>query len=54
MPVAAVDEDRQSFGRKHYVGGAWKRRDGPNMLPLKEMDGLLRMLIEFDRLAKKT
>jgi 2-dehydro-3-deoxyphosphooctonate aldolase (KDO 8-P synthase) len=26
--------------------------DGPNMLPLKEMDGLLRRLIEFDKLAK--
>jgi 2-dehydro-3-deoxyphosphooctonate aldolase (KDO 8-P synthase) len=26
--------------------------DGPNMLPLKQMDGLLRRLIEFDRLAK--
>jgi 2-dehydro-3-deoxyphosphooctonate aldolase (KDO 8-P synthase) len=26
--------------------------DGPNMLPLKEMEGLLRKLIEFDRLAK--
>src|SRR5213075_2929120 len=28
--------------------------DGPNMVPLREMDGLLRTLIEFDRLAKKT
>jgi 2-dehydro-3-deoxyphosphooctonate aldolase (KDO 8-P synthase) len=28
--------------------------DGPNMVPLKEMEGLLRMLIDFDRLAKKT
>jgi 2-dehydro-3-deoxyphosphooctonate aldolase (KDO 8-P synthase) len=26
--------------------------DGPNMVPLKSMDGLLRTLIEFDRLAK--
>ena len=26
--------------------------DGPNMLPLKEMEPLLRALIEFDRLAK--
>jgi 2-dehydro-3-deoxyphosphooctonate aldolase (KDO 8-P synthase) len=26
--------------------------DGPNMMPLKEMEGLLRTLIEFDRLAK--
>ncbi len=26
--------------------------DGPNMVPLKELDGLLRKLIEFDRLAK--
>jgi len=26
--------------------------DGPNMLPLKEMEGLLRKLMEFDRLAK--
>jgi 2-dehydro-3-deoxyphosphooctonate aldolase (KDO 8-P synthase) len=26
--------------------------DGPNMMPLKEMEGLLRSLIEFDRLAK--
>jgi 2-dehydro-3-deoxyphosphooctonate aldolase (KDO 8-P synthase) len=26
--------------------------DGPNMVPVKEMDGLLRRLIEFDRLAK--
>jgi 2-dehydro-3-deoxyphosphooctonate aldolase (KDO 8-P synthase) len=26
--------------------------DGPNMVPLKEMDGLLRRLIEFDKLAK--
>jgi len=26
--------------------------DGPNMVPLKEMDGLLRRLIEFDRIAK--
>ncbi len=27
--------------------------DGPNMLPLKDMEPLLRRLIEFDRLAKK-
>ena len=27
--------------------------DGPNMVPLKEMEGLLRTLMEFDRLAKK-
>src|SRR3954470_3128496 len=27
--------------------------DGPNMLPLKEMEGLLRKLMEFDRLAKQ-
>jgi 2-dehydro-3-deoxyphosphooctonate aldolase (KDO 8-P synthase) len=27
--------------------------DGPNMLPLKEMEPLLRKLIEFDRLAKR-
>jgi 2-dehydro-3-deoxyphosphooctonate aldolase (KDO 8-P synthase) len=26
--------------------------DGPNMMPLKEMDGLLRTLMELDRLAK--
>jgi 2-dehydro-3-deoxyphosphooctonate aldolase (KDO 8-P synthase) len=26
--------------------------DGPNMLPLNQMDGLLRRLIEFDKLAK--
>src|SRR5712691_4614546 len=26
--------------------------DGPNMVPLKEMEGLLRKLIEFDRLVK--
>jgi 2-dehydro-3-deoxyphosphooctonate aldolase (KDO 8-P synthase) len=26
--------------------------DGPNMLPLKQMEGLLRYLIEFDKLAK--
>jgi len=26
--------------------------DGPNMVPLKDMDALLRPLIEFDRLAK--
>jgi 2-dehydro-3-deoxyphosphooctonate aldolase (KDO 8-P synthase) len=29
------------------------RSDGPNMLPLKEMEPLLRRLIEFDRLAKR-
>ena len=27
--------------------------DGPNMLPLKEMEPLLRTLVEFDKLAKK-
>jgi 2-dehydro-3-deoxyphosphooctonate aldolase (KDO 8-P synthase) len=27
--------------------------DGPNMMPLKEMEPLLRTLIEFDRLAKQ-
>jgi 2-dehydro-3-deoxyphosphooctonate aldolase (KDO 8-P synthase) len=27
--------------------------DGPNMMPLKEMESLLRTLVEFDRLAKK-
>jgi 2-dehydro-3-deoxyphosphooctonate aldolase (KDO 8-P synthase) len=26
--------------------------DGPNMLPLDEMAGLLRVLVEIDRLAK--
>jgi len=26
--------------------------DGPNMIPLKELEGLLRRLIEFDRVAK--
>jgi 2-dehydro-3-deoxyphosphooctonate aldolase (KDO 8-P synthase) len=26
--------------------------DGPNMVPLKEMEGLLRLLVAFDRLAK--
>ncbi len=26
--------------------------DGPNMVPLNEMDGLLRTLVEFDKLAK--
>jgi 2-dehydro-3-deoxyphosphooctonate aldolase (KDO 8-P synthase) len=26
--------------------------DGPNMMPLKEMEGLLRTLIQFDKLAK--
>jgi len=28
--------------------------DGPNMVPLKEMEALLRRLIDFDRLAKAT
>jgi 2-dehydro-3-deoxyphosphooctonate aldolase (KDO 8-P synthase) len=28
--------------------------DGPNMLPLKDMEPLLKELIEFDRLAKKS
>jgi 2-dehydro-3-deoxyphosphooctonate aldolase (KDO 8-P synthase) len=28
--------------------------DGPNMMPLKEMEGLLRTLLEFDRVAKKS
>jgi len=28
--------------------------DGPTMVPLKQMDGLLRRLIEFDRLAKNS
>ena len=27
--------------------------DGPNMVPLAEMEELLRTLIEFDRVAKK-
>ena len=27
--------------------------DGPNMMPLKEMESLLRRLVEFDRLAKR-
>ncbi len=27
--------------------------DGPNMLPLKELEPLLRILVEFDRLAKR-
>lgn len=27
--------------------------DGPNMVPLKDMESLLRTLVEFDRLAKK-
>jgi len=27
--------------------------DGPNMVPLKEMESLLRTLVEFDRLAKR-
>jgi len=26
--------------------------DGPNMMPLKEMEGLLRKLMELDRVAK--
>jgi 2-dehydro-3-deoxyphosphooctonate aldolase (KDO 8-P synthase) len=26
--------------------------DGPNMIPLTELEGLLRRLIDFDRLAK--
>jgi 2-dehydro-3-deoxyphosphooctonate aldolase (KDO 8-P synthase) len=26
--------------------------DGPNMLPIKDMEPLLRKLVEFDRLAK--
>jgi len=26
--------------------------DGPNMVPLKQMQGLLQHLVEFDRLAK--
>ena len=29
------------------------RSDGPNMLPLKAMEPLLRSLVEFDRLAKR-
>jgi 2-dehydro-3-deoxyphosphooctonate aldolase (KDO 8-P synthase) len=28
--------------------------DGPNMVPLKQMEGLLRRLVAFDRLAKNT
>jgi 2-dehydro-3-deoxyphosphooctonate aldolase (KDO 8-P synthase) len=28
--------------------------DGPNMVPLKEMEGLLRRLMAFDRVAKDT
>jgi 2-dehydro-3-deoxyphosphooctonate aldolase (KDO 8-P synthase) len=27
--------------------------DGPNMVPLGELEGLLRQLLDFDRLAKK-
>jgi 2-dehydro-3-deoxyphosphooctonate aldolase (KDO 8-P synthase) len=27
--------------------------DGPNMMPLKEMEPLLRTLVEFDRLVKR-
>jgi 2-dehydro-3-deoxyphosphooctonate aldolase (KDO 8-P synthase) len=26
--------------------------DGPNMMPLRDMEALLRRLMEFDRLAK--
>jgi 2-dehydro-3-deoxyphosphooctonate aldolase (KDO 8-P synthase) len=26
--------------------------DGPNMVPLKDLEGLLRRLVEFDRIAK--
>jgi 2-dehydro-3-deoxyphosphooctonate aldolase (KDO 8-P synthase) len=26
--------------------------DGPNMIPLKQLDPLLRQLVEFDKLAK--
>jgi 2-dehydro-3-deoxyphosphooctonate aldolase (KDO 8-P synthase) len=26
--------------------------DGPNMMPLREMEGLLRNLMEFDKVAK--
>ena len=26
--------------------------DGPNMIPLKDLPGLLRLLMDFDRLAK--
>jgi 2-dehydro-3-deoxyphosphooctonate aldolase (KDO 8-P synthase) len=26
--------------------------DGPNMVPLREMEGLLKRLVAFDRLAK--
>jgi 2-dehydro-3-deoxyphosphooctonate aldolase (KDO 8-P synthase) len=28
--------------------------DGPNMVPLQQMEGLLRRLVEFDRLAKNS
>jgi 2-dehydro-3-deoxyphosphooctonate aldolase (KDO 8-P synthase) len=28
--------------------------DGPNMLPIKDMEPLLRKLVEFDRLAKSS
>ena len=28
--------------------------DGPNMIPLEEMEGLLRRLQEFDRIAKSS
>jgi 2-dehydro-3-deoxyphosphooctonate aldolase (KDO 8-P synthase) len=28
--------------------------DGPNMVPLKDMQALIATLIEFDRLAKKS
>jgi 2-dehydro-3-deoxyphosphooctonate aldolase (KDO 8-P synthase) len=27
--------------------------DGPNMLPIKDMEPLLRVLVEFDSMAKK-
>ena len=27
--------------------------DGPNMVPLRDMPGLLAMLVEFDRVAKR-
>ena len=28
--------------------------DGPNMVPLKQLQGLLQRLVEFDRLAKNS
>jgi 2-dehydro-3-deoxyphosphooctonate aldolase (KDO 8-P synthase) len=31
----------------------WAPSDGPNMLPLKALEPLLRTLVEFDKLAKK-